>query len=62
MNLIVYCIIKFFFIVLSVCCPIPNGIFAPIYSLGGGFGRLYGHILKLIGNRIGVQLIRCKSN
>jgi chloride channel 2 len=57
-NLITYCICKFFFIILSICCPIPNGIFAPIYSLGGGFGRLYGHILRLIGERIGVQLIR----
>ena len=48
-NLITYCILKFFFIILSISCPVPNGIFAPIYSLGGGFGRLYGHILRLIG-------------
>jgi H+/Cl- antiporter ClcA len=57
-NLITYCICKFFFIILSICCPIPNGIFAPIFSLGAGFGRLYGHILMLIGDKIGVQLIR----
>jgi H+/Cl- antiporter ClcA len=62
MNLIVYCILKFFFIILSVCCPIPNGIFAPIYSLGGGFGRLYAHIINLIGSKMGLQLIRCKLN
>ena len=48
-NLIVYCIFKFFFIILSITCPIPNGIFAPIYSLGGGFGILDGNILRLIG-------------
>lgn len=54
MNLVVYVILKFFFIILSVSCPIPNGIFAPIFSLGGGFGRLYGHILVLIGQKIGV--------
>lgn len=53
-NLITYCICKFFFIILSICCPIPNGIFAPIFSLGAGFGRLYGHILRLIGERIGI--------
>jgi len=53
-NLIVYCICKFFFIILSITCPVPNGIFAPIYALGGGFGRLYGNILRLIGERIGV--------
>ena len=57
-NLITYCIIKFFFIILSISCPVPNGIFAPILSLGAGFGRLYGHILILIGEKIGVQLIR----
>ena len=60
-NLTVYSILKFFFIILSISCPIPNGIFAPIYSMGGGFGRLYGHILKLIGQKIGIQLIKCKK-
>jgi chloride channel 2 len=60
-NLIVYCICKFFFIILSITCPIPNGIFAPIYSLGGGFGRLYGNLIRLIGEKIGVQLIRCNN-
>jgi chloride channel 2 len=53
-NLLVYCILKFFFIILSVSCPIPNGIFAPIYSLGGGFGRLYAHVIRLIGERFGL--------
>lgn len=43
-------------------CPIPNGIFAPIYSLGGGFGRLYGHILKMIGHQLGIELIKCKQD
>lgn len=60
-NLITYVIVKFFNIILSVSTPIPNGIFAPVFSLGGGVGRLYGHILRLIGDQIGVKLIRCKN-
>lgn len=48
-NLVTYCLLKFFFIILSISCPIPMGIFTPIFTLGAGFGRLYGHILILIG-------------
>jgi len=56
-NLVVYCILKFFFIVLSISCPIPNGIFAPVFSLGAGVGKLYGHMLVKIGEYVGVKLI-----
>jgi chloride channel 2 len=56
--LITYVILKFFFIILSVSCPIPNGLFAPVFALGAGFGRLYGHSLRLLGEHIGLQLIR----
>jgi chloride channel 2 len=57
-NLIAYVILKFVFIILSVSCPIPNGIFAPVFALGAGFGRVFGHSLSLIGEKIGVQLVR----
>lgn len=60
-NLIVYCILKFFFIVLSVSCPIPNGIFAPVFSLGAGIGKLYGHILMKIGEYVGIRLIQSEA-
>lgn len=60
-NLVVYCILKFFFIVLSISCPIPNGIFAPVFSLGAGVGRLYGHLLWKLGEYIGVQLIKSEA-
>ena len=56
--MITYVILKFFIIILSVSCPIPNGLFAPVFALGAGFGRLYGHSLRLIGELIGVQLVR----
>ena len=56
-NLVVYVILKFIFIVLSISCPIPNGIFAPVFSFGAGVGRLYGHILRRIGNYFGMRLI-----
>ena len=60
-NLVIYCMIKFFCIVLSISCPIPNGIFAPVFSLGAGFGRLYGHILTKIGQYLGVKLIQSEA-
>ncbi len=46
---------------LSISCPIPNGIFAPVFSLGAGVGRLYGHLLWKLGEYIGVQLIKSEA-
>eukprot|EP00347_Sterkiella_histriomuscorum_P004338 403360828 len=60
-NLVVYCILKFFFIVLSISCPIPNGIFAPVFSLGAGIGKLYGHVLMKIGEYIGIRLVQSEA-
>lgn len=57
-NMIIYCVLKFIFIILDVSCPIVNGIFAPVFSLGAVMGRLYGHILRQIGWYFGVELIR----
>ncbi|CDW90775.1 voltage-gated chloride channel protein [Stylonychia lemnae] len=39
--LLVYCILKFIFIVSSLTLPLPNGIFAPMISFGAVFGRLF---------------------
>lgn len=51
-------ILKFVFIVLSLTLPLPNGIFAPVISFGAVFGRLYGHSLFLLGDQLGVKLIK----
>ena len=48
---------KFILIVLSISCPIPAGVFAPMFCLGSVFGRAYGHILREIGVYLGVRLI-----
>ena len=47
LNLALFFLLKFLFIVLSVCLPIPSGVFTPSLLLGASFGRLYGYILKL---------------
>lgn len=46
---------------MSISCPIPNGIFAPVFSLGAAIGRLYGHILMKIGEYLGLQLIQSEA-
>lgn len=33
---------------LAVTCPIPAGVFTPIFTLGASFGRLFGFILFCI--------------
>ena len=57
--LIVYCILKFIFIISSLTLPLPNGIFAPMISFGAAFGRLFGHCLYLIGDYYGIKLVTC---
>lgn len=47
-NLIVFVVIKFMLEAITISSPIPAGVFYPTFILGAGFGRLYGHILKLI--------------
>jgi H+/Cl- antiporter ClcA len=36
--LIIFCIQKFIFTALTLSCPLPGGIFMPIFSLGAVFG------------------------
>ncbi len=36
--LIIFCIQKFIFSALTLSCPLPGGIFMPIFSLGAVFG------------------------
>lgn len=47
-NLLVFVIIKFILQALAISSPICAGVFYPSFVLGAGFGRLYGHILRLI--------------
>jgi chloride channel 2 len=47
-NLFVFVVIKFILEAIAVSSPIPGGVFYPTFILGAGFGRLYGHILRLI--------------
>mmetsp|Transcript_1960 Transcript_1960/g.1420 ORF Transcript_1960/g.1420 Transcript_1960/m.1420 type:complete len:228 (+) Transcript_1960:669-1352(+) len=48
-NLIVYCVLKLMFNILSLSCPIPAGAFAPVFVLGAGVGRLFGYFMKILG-------------
>jgi chloride channel 2 len=43
-KLIVYSIGKFFMTIMSITCPIPCGVFTPIFALGSVLGRLYGEL------------------
>lgn len=56
-----YTILKFIFNVLSASCPLPAGSFGPAFALGAGFGRCFGYTLKMAGNYIGVELVKCKK-
>jgi chloride channel 2 len=48
LNLVIFFVTKFIFIILSVSLPIPTGVFAPSLLLGSVFGRLYGFVLRQI--------------
>ena len=41
-NLFTFAFLKFVLTVLAVTCPIPAGVFTPIFTLGASFGRLFG--------------------
>ena len=43
-QLIVYSLGKFFMTIISISCPIPCGVFTPIFALGSALGRLYGEL------------------
>ena len=56
-NLLIFVIIKFMLEVTAISCPIPAGVFFPTFLLGAGFGRFYGHCLRLIfGKTINVAV------
>mmetsp|Transcript_21397 Transcript_21397/g.20572 ORF Transcript_21397/g.20572 Transcript_21397/m.20572 type:complete len:122 (-) Transcript_21397:941-1306(-) len=52
LNLIAYCVLKFFVTILSMSPPIPAGSFIPLFTLGAGIGRTYGYFLKNLGMMI----------
>ena len=42
-NLLIYSLLKFILTALSISCPIPCGIFTPVFTCGATIGRLFGH-------------------
>ena len=44
--LFVFLILHFLEVVFSLACPIPCGLFTPVFALGAVIGRLYGSILN----------------
>lgn len=60
LTLTFHFVLKFICMVLALTLPLPNGIFAPMITIGAVFGRLYGHCLSSIGEVFGIQLIKCK--
>mmetsp|Transcript_24053 Transcript_24053/g.18348 ORF Transcript_24053/g.18348 Transcript_24053/m.18348 type:complete len:181 (+) Transcript_24053:854-1396(+) len=57
-NLLIYCTLKFIINILSLSCQIPAGACGPIFILGSGVGRLFGHTLNLIGQQFGLTLVK----
>lgn len=49
LNLVLFSVIKFCLTSVSVVLPIPAGIFAPTFELGGAIGRLFGEVLLEAG-------------
>jgi hypothetical protein len=47
-NLVVFVVIKFMLEAIAISSPITAGVFYPTFILGAAFGRLYGHVLRLI--------------
>jgi chloride channel 2 len=47
-NLMLYCVFKLLMTVISLSCPIPCGVFTPVFALGAVLGRLYGECLHSI--------------
>mmetsp|Transcript_5706 Transcript_5706/g.7984 ORF Transcript_5706/g.7984 Transcript_5706/m.7984 type:complete len:773 (-) Transcript_5706:55-2373(-) len=49
-NLIIFVISRYILIPLSIIVPIPGGLFVPALSLGAGFGRIVGEIVRSLVN------------
>ena len=45
MNLAIFASMKLLMTALSVSCPIPAGVFTPIFASGAAVGRLVGYIM-----------------
>ena len=55
-NLLIFFIAKCVMTIISYSCPIPAGIFIPVFVAGGAFGRFFGYIVNAVigSNHIGV--------
>ena len=42
----IFFVLKFIFTGLSLSCPVPGGIFTPIFATGAAFGQIYAGILQ----------------
>ncbi len=49
-NLFTFSFLKFILTVLAVTCPIPAGVFTPIFTMGASFGRLFGFTVWFMFN------------
>ncbi|PFH32048.1 chloride transporter, chloride channel (ClC) family protein [Besnoitia besnoiti] len=45
LSLALFAVFKFAATILSVACPVPAGVFTPIFVCGAALGRLYGSVL-----------------
>jgi chloride channel 2 len=45
--LIVYSVLKFLLTAISISCPIPCGVFTPVFTCGAIFGRFFGHMIDI---------------
>lgn len=44
----IYSILKFVLTSISISCPIPCGVFTPIFTCGATIGRFFGHMVDVI--------------
>ncbi len=54
-HLMVYIPIKLLAILLSICQPIPVGLFSPVFLLGASVGRLFGEALNSLETWNGLE-------
>ena len=45
MNLAIFATLKLIMTALSVSCPIPSGVFTPVFATGAAVGRLVGYMI-----------------
>lgn len=45
LDMVLYIVIKFAITVLSFSCPVPFGVFSPIFTIGAVLGRLGGYLI-----------------